>query len=667
MIKSKKQYFMTYDAEDLVSELSQFDEHYYSAQQNPIFKMWLRNTYSYYSTVIDAETWTTSLSFAGDQGELVKMSVPQARSLLRQLLTLITKNKLSFMALAQKSGKDVTESKRIANALAVDVIKREKLDVQVEDLVERGLVQGTSFLCTRWRSDRGRAVAVNEMGGEGEDSSQQVIYEGDVEVAVASVFDVLFDYSIQRWDDLNWARVRVKRNRWDLIAQHPELEEHIIKLPSICKDLSDTSAVQFRNDDFVYIYEVWHKPTPALPLGRLLAYGDKKTILHDDINKFSKIPIEPFKPEMIDGYGYGYPMLSNLLPAQEMLDHSYSCIATNQSALGVQNISIPRNSAINVQQLYGMNFFEYTPQTESGGGEPKPLDLLKSAPELFKLPETMLGAMQQMSFVNAAVRGELPASTSGVAIATLTTNALEFLNSYTKSLQTVLQNTMQNVNIAYQKFATTERMVTLLGKNQQSAIKSFKADILAPITGYQMESVNPLMQTMAGRLDISEKLIQQGLVTNVQGYVSVLDGQPMSQLYETELSENDLIETENQKMEEGEQVLALSTDLHPLHIRKHKALLNDPDIRADAERTGMILGHIEQHNQLAKNTDPMLQAMAATGQMPQMPPPPGPPQGGEPPRQQSQSGEQEAPGELGGEIEDAQPSMEGAEDLLGRA
>lgn len=661
MIKSKKQYMMTYDAEDLASELSQYDQYYFSAQQNPVYRMWIRNTYSYYSTILDADTWTTSLNFIGEQGELVKMSVPQSRALIRQLLTLITKSRLSFMALAQKSGKDVTESKRIANALAVETIKNERLDVLNEELVERGLVQGTSFLCTRWRSDKGAPIAVADIS----DERQQVVYEGNAELSVASVFDVLYDYSIQRWEDLNWARVRVKRNRWDLIAQHPELEEELIKLPSVVKDLTDTSSIQFRNEDYVYIYELWHKPTPALPRGRFMAYGDKKTILHDDINRFGKIPVEQFKPEPIDGYGFGYPMLSNLLPAQEMLDHSYSCIATNQSALGVQNISIPRNSNINVQQLYGLNFFEYTPQSDSGGGEPRPLDLLKSAPELFKLPETMLNNMQQMSFVNAAVRGELPASTSGVAIATLTTNALEFLNSYTKNLQSVLQNTMQNVNIAYQKYATTERMVTLFGKNQQSAIKSFKTDILAPITGYQMESVNPLMQTMAGRLDISEKLIQQGLVTNVQGYVSVLDGQPMSQLYETELSENDLIETENQKMEDGEEVLVLSTDLHPLHIRKHKALLNDPDIRADAQRTATILQHIEQHNQLAKNTDPMLQAMAATGQMPQMPPPPqaiepkqsgGAPVGGD---EQQQDG-------MIGEIEEAQPTMERAPDLLGR-
>jgi hypothetical protein len=658
-VRSKKQYIMTWDAEDLASELDQYNRRYVSEAHNPIFKMWIRNTYSYYSTILDAQTWLSSLNFVGEQGELVKMSVPQARALVRQLLTLVTKTKLAFSALAQKSGSDVTESKRIANALATQTVKTQQMDLLVEDLVERALVQGTSFLCTRWRSDKGKPVAIADL----EDGKQQVVYEGDIEISVSSVFDMLYDYSIENWADQNWARVRVKRNRWDLIAQHPELEAPLMKIPSICRDLSDTSSVQFDNEDMVYVYELYHKPTPALPRGRFLAYCDSKSILHDDINKFNKIPIEQYKPERIDGYGFGYPMLSNLLPAQEMMDHSYSCIATNQSALGVQNIAIPRDSGINVQQLYGMNFFEYTPQSEKGGGEPKPIDLLKSAPELFKLPETMLSNMQQMSFINAAVRGELPAGTSGVAIATLTTNALEFLNSYTKNLQVLLKETMQTVNVAYQKYATTERLVVIAGKNNQASIKAFKAEQLEPITGYEMEAVNPLMQTMAGRLDISEKMIQQGLVTDIQSYVSVLDGQPMNTLIATELSENDLIATENEKMENGEKVLALSTDKHPIHIYRHKELLNDPDIRADAERTALILEHIEEHNQLAKNTDPMLQAMAATGQMPPLPqgPPPGP----------APQPEMMAQGDIGQaaegpQIEKALPSSERAPDLLGR-
>lgn len=662
MTKSKRQYFMTFDAEDLASELESYHSGYLSAAQNPVYKMWLRNNYAYYSTVLDAQTWISALNFAGEQGELVKMSIPQARSLIRQLLTLVTKQKLAFNAIAEKAGVDVTEEKRIANALAADAVESQRLDIVTEDWVERGLVMGTSFLATRWRSDRGKPVMVNTT----ESGEKQLLYEGSIEITSHSVTDLTYDYSIERWEDLNWAEVRVKRNRWDLIAQHPELESEITKLPSVNSGHDHGSTFAGKNDDMVWVYELWHKGTPSLPQGRFMAYSDKKTIYADEINRFGKIPIEQFKPEPIDGLGFGYPMLSNLLPSQEMFDHSYSCIATNQSSLGVQNISIPRNSNMNVHQLDGMNYFEYTPQDIQGGGRPEKLDLLSSASELFKFPEALLGNMQQMAFINAAVRGDLPAGTSGVAIATLTTNALEFLNGYTKAVQVGLQNTMMNVLLAYQKFSTTERVVTITGKNNQNLTKTFMGDKLKPITGFKLDSVNPLMQTIAGRIDIAEKTLDKGLVKDLQSYVSILDGQPMNTLYKSELSENDLIESENAMLEEGKPVIALSADSHPLHIFRHRSLLNDPEIRMSADRVKIIQEHMIEHLQLSKDTDPMFAAMAATGRMPEMPPGGAPMQAPPPEMGDGEMDGTMSDTAMGPPTENAQPETETAPDLLGR-
>ena len=558
----------------------------------------------------------------------------------------------------------------IADGLSAEIVDTQKLDTKQDRLVESALILGCSYVSARWRSDRGNPVAVNDL----ENDQKQVIYDGNLEIAVHSVFDMTYDYTTQNWEDLDWVEVRVKRNRWDLAAQFPELATDIKKLPGIQHDVRSGSDNGRVSDDMVYVYEMYHKPTPSLPRGRMLIYSCKKTIYYDDVNIYGVIPIEQYKPEPIEEMSFGYPMLSNLLPAQEMLDHAWSCIATNQSSLGVQNISVPRNSDINVQQLYGMNFFEYTLQSATGGGKPEKLDLLSSAPELFKFPELMLTNMQQMSFINAAVRGELPAGTSGVAIATLTTNALEFLNSYSKSLQSVLEKTMYHSINAYMRFAKTERIVSITGKNFQTFNKPFTGDVLKPIKGIKMDSINPLMQTIAGRIDIAEKTIQQGLVKDIQGYVSILDGQPLNKLYETELSESDLIASENDRMEQGEQVMALSVDNHALHIMRHKTLLNDPKIRMDSPRAAQIQEHIEQHLMLQRSTDPVLMIMANTGRAPDpMAMGAGAPMEGPPPQEQqpmATEGESVPVSEGiagGAEPELAKPATGEAPDLLGRA
>lgn len=624
MTMNARDYFMTWESEDLAARLIGLNQRFYGASFNPIWQMWQRNTYAYYSTVLDAQSWFTALQFVGEQGELVKMSVPQARSLIRQLVTLVTKQKLAFLGLAKTEGAEVTENIRICNAVCEEVVEKTKLDLLCEQFVEDGMVTGTGFIKTTWRSDLGAPIAVV-------DEDERVVYEGDIEITVPHIMDMLYNFQIPRWEDLDWAQVRVRRNRWTLIAQHPELKEALMKLPAVSTELRSRSYMGFDDNDTVYIYEMYHKPTPSLPRGRILIYGDAKCVLYDDVNNYGCIPIEQYKPEAIKGLNFGYPMLSNLLPAQEMYDHEFSSIATNHGAMGVQNVTAARGSDINVEALGGMNYIFYTPQDIPGGGKPEPLNLLQDSPNSLKFAEILLANMQQISNINAAVRGEIPQSSSGVAIATLTTNALEFLTSYTKSMISCLERTMYHSVTAYRKFARTERLVRMTGKNFQSFTRKFNPEDLDPIVGVKIQTINPLMQTMAGRVEIADKAIERGLVQNMQEYVSILDGEPLNKLFQPQSSQNDLIQSENDALMDGTEVIVLSTDNHPRHIMMHSTLLNDPIVRADGQRVNLILNHILQHLELAKNTDPVLMAMVQTGQMPPMPPPGMAPPGMAPP------------------------------------
>lgn len=630
---SATEYWMTYDAEDLADKLESNHQLFMTDSYNPVYSMWVRNNYAYYSTILDAQSWFTALNFAGEQGELVKMSVPQARVLIRQMVTLLTKQKLAFNAIARVQNSDVTEAMRIANAIAAEVVQKQNLDIKAEHLVERGAALGTSFIKTTWRTDWGNPRVVQKR----EDGSSAVLYDGDLEITTPSIFDVIYNFKIDNWDFVPWADCRVKRNRWDLIEQHPNLETEILRLPG-CEDYANQNSIVESpyERDMVYVYEMYHRPCPALPQGRMLFYSNSKTIYRDDVNKYGTIPIEQFKPEPIEGIGYGYAALSNLLPSQEMLDNSYSCQATNQSALGVLGVMRPSGGNINVQSLYGMNFFDYPARPDMpNGGKPEVLNLYKPSPELMKFPELLLKNMQQMSFINDAVRGELPASTSGVAIATLTTNALEFLSSYSKCLKITLEKTMMHAINAYRRFAQIERMVTMTGKNFQQFQRSFTGDVLDPINQIEMQEINPMMQSLSGRIEIASNALKEGMIKDLQGYVSILDGQPLSRLFDTELSQNDLIQSENDRMVQGEMVKAIATDNHALHIMKHNTILNDPQIRLNSpEIAQAVQQHMLEHLELQKMTDPMLMAMANTGLVPQMAPGMGempPPDGGQPP------------------------------------
>lgn len=587
---------------------------------NPISQAWIRNTMSYYSHVLDPNSWDTSLVFEGEQGELVKMLVPQARSLIRQTITLISSQKLAFKTLAKNTGKDVMSDVRLGDAICDATVEDQRLDIKGEELLENALVLGAGFTKTTWNTSAGSPFA--------QDGDGSVIHKGGIEVSIHSPTDVYYEHKMGDWQKMDWVEVRVKMNKWDLIAQHPALEEEILKIATI----QDSHSVNIYNnqsgmeDDYIYCYELYHKPTPAMPQGRMLFYATEKTVFYDGINQYGCIPIEPCMPEKFSGSFLGVPAFSSLMPVQEMMDICFSAIGTNNANLGVQNVMSPRGAAVSVEQIEGMNWISYTPQNIPGGGEPKALQLTQSAPETFKFLDVLHSHLQQLANSSPALRGNPPPGvTSGTAFATLSANAIEFMKGTSKAYFNCMQKTMWHAINATQKFAKIPQEVVMKGKNNMAQTREYTGDDLKNIHSISITLQNPIMQTLAGRIEVTDKLMQSGMLKTPQDYFTVMDGGDVKSLTGNETTETDLVEAENEMLSEGEEVLALWSDNHPYHVRKHKKLLDDPNVRLYSDKIEAIQNHILEHGRLAKETDPFLYGMAQTGQMPQMPqagPPP---------------------------------------------
>lgn len=632
-----REYWFTLSEKEVVNRLMEGNYQWAAYASNPISQSWFRNAMAYYSCMLTPSEWRSALSFAGDQGELVKMTVPQARSMIRQVLTLVSKKKLNFKAVCDADIYTTTQTAKLGDSLATHIVKTQQLDLKREVALEEACVYGAGYYKVSWRSDRGEPFSQNPNGS--------LTYTGDIEISNPDVYDMMFDPRTPNWKDLDWVQVRVKRNRWDLIAQHPELADDVADLPSITEatDYQLWQGSLAANDDLVWVYEVYHKPTPAIPQGRMLMYSNDKCIFFDGANKYGCIPVIQLKPEGILGMGHGYPLLSSILPAQEMFDHSMSAIATNQSALAVQSVLCPRGANISNTSVGGMNWIMYDDRSAEGGGKPEALQLTQSAPETFKFAESLKAEMQEIVNLNNAIRGNPPAGASGTMVATLSANALEFMDGLSKSDQAALEQTMELAFGVYQAFAQVEQKMNVYGKNDQVSQKTFTGKDLSNVKNIRMTVSNPMLQTVGGRVDLADKLLAAGLLTDTKKYYAVLEGAPESALFDNDLSSEDLIQSENEMLHEGKPVQALMTDIHPEHIRCHVSLLNDPEVRMNSPIAQAVLAHVQEHIQLAETGNPFLQAMVVTGKMPEggMQPPPQP---------------QQAPTQSGGDSQAAGPA-----------
>ena len=624
-------YWLHKSSSEVASYMSDYDSTWYSLTGNTFRQAWIRNYIAYYSPLVNQSGWDTSLLFQGVQGELIKMYTPKARVYISKTVSILTKQRLAFQAMCQTRGGDVVETAKLANALSDQIIDTQRLDLKVRQALECAMVTGCGFFETIWRTDRGQPWSRDEQGN--------LIFTGGVEITTPTIFDVTYDVLSPYWETMSWCKTRVIDNRYDLIAQFPHLETEILALPSI-REYNSTSSWLDRsldNDDLVYSNRLYARPSAALPKGRLMIYGDEKTIYTDGINIYGTIPVEPLMPETMLGTAIGYPLLSNLLPSQEMYDNSISAIATNQAQFAVQSVTIPRGSNVNVNELNGMRFIAFTPQNVPGGGKPEPLQLSQSAPETFKFIEMLDKNQQDLSGIGGILQGNPPPGvTSGTAIATVTANALESNDGPGKAYSICLEKTMMHAVNSFRLFAKIPQQISYKGRNGSVRHDNFTGEQLAGISGIKMIATNPMMQTISGRVEIATQLMQIPQEFWPK-YTSIIEGRPLQEIYQPQLSSEDLIQTENDALMRGEPAQALATDDHPAHIQAHAGLLNEMSVRSNGHSVQNILNHMMEHYNLAKTTDPELSAMVRTGKMPDIPqqqaptgPPPGPPAGGPP-------------------------------------
>lgn len=658
-------WFADPEVKDVVNKFIEYDDPNTLWATNPMWPVFYRNYYTYYSTVIEPQTWESGLIFKGKQGELIKVLIPMAKSLTQQIIDTATKQKLAFMCMSDSTAQNVIETGRLGTALCKQVVREQKMDLKWANALEHEFVTGLGFLYVKWRTDKGPIWAMvpssqtsinpqketeqldegmEEMDGQEVRGASLVdppaademtpIYKGDVEITTPTVHDVLFDPNICDPDDWQWVRVREIHNRWDLIAQFPDLKLSLLQLPSVRTSLAGaytTGNFSPTDDDMVYIYAIYHKPTPALPKGRMVVYGDIDTILFDGDNFYGELPVYVSRGRPIPLSSYGDPFFSNLIAAQEMLDTMVSAVCTNNSSFAVQNVAHPKGSGLQVEQILGMNFFGYTPMAGiPGGGKPEPIQLTQSAAETYKLADLLEKYLMDLSRVNAALRGAPPSGvTSGTAIATLTATAIESIESVTKASRVNLKRAMMGALNCYRRFGSVKRDIEIAGIGDQATTKQFVGSDLDPIRSIELTEINPLMQTLSGRVEIAKDLMANGMIRNMKGYFNVLNGAPVSEIYKDELSQEDLVNRENEHMLNGEPVRVINVDDHAYHIMMHAMALNDPKIRMDDAISGPFLDHILEHYEAMRTMDPMLAGVILTGKMPdpamlaqaQMPPP----------------------------------------------
>jgi hypothetical protein len=625
--RSNNQYFGADKAEDLVSYLNKKGQTWYgnlstSKYLDKLKKSWLSYHGNFYEN-------SHEVSYGGEVGELVNLPVNHYKNIANNIITMITATRPAFQAKSINTDYESQVQTKLANGLLEYYLREKRLEKHLKTAVEYAVVMGAGYVKMEWDASEGEIydyIDIDESTVAGYDSEGDPVdengkkiaafpvYEGDVKFSTLSPFDVVFDSTKEDSMQHDWVLIRTFKNKYDLIAKYPELEEEILQIPTKSDRSRYRVALNALDETVdVPVYEFFHKRSPALPNGRYVLYLSEDCILMDTAMPYRRLPIYRISAGEMLGTPYAYTAMFDLLPLQDAVNSLFSTVLTNQNAFGVQNILNPRGNDIRVNQVEGgLNFIEYNPVVAGGGdGTPKPLNLTQTPAEIFNFMQILIQQMEIISGVNSVVRGAPEKNLrSGSSLAMVQSQALQFMSGLQQSYIMSIEDVGTGLVELLQDFATVPRIAQISGISNKPKMEEFSGKDLEGITRVIVDVGNALSQTTAGRLQMADGMMQMGLIKTPEDYFSVINSGRLDVLTENQDDENLLVRAENERLVSGEtQVIASQIDQHAYHIKKHRSVIADPDLRLDAELVDRVVAHIQEHIEMLRTTGPALLAI----------------------------------------------------------
>lgn len=592
-------------------------EYYDDLKETGLLDVMERSYRAYYGGKVSGNVANTQLFYAsalrsgGKSGEKTIVKVNHFRNLIEHVHHLVTSNKPVTQAKSANTDYKSQSQTMLANGL-LDYYWREKnVERHVSDATETMLIYGLAFVHAPWNPSMGKETGADMQSGK-------TLHEGDQEYYVLAPMDAIGDPSIKNGKE-TWRILRGQENRWDLAARYPKHKDAILEASALDPLDDESPTFQLRggnepkNEDLVRIKTFYHAKTGAMPNGRLTIYL-QDVILFDGYLPYDDIPVYKMCAKKIADTIYGYSMAFDLLGIQEGVDELNTALMSNNKTLALQSIWIKDTDKLNVSTLGGgMKVMKSEEKPES-------LQLTQSAPETYTYKDSLTSDMETISGVSATMRGNPEASLkSGAALALVVSQSVQFSSSVEESVYRLVEDLSMALIKNFRDFSTTNRVINIVGEANRSFAKEFdpKGE-LSQINRVLCERVNPMSKTIAGRVEIANNLLQQGMIENPKQYIMVLTTGQLDPVVEAREHKLLNIRAENEELRNGREVIAIATDNHADHIMEHATVLDSPEARRDPNIVSIVLAHQAEHIRLWRETDPAI--LMVTGQQP--PPPP---------------------------------------------
>ena len=646
------QYFATLSGEEFAAEVMQRVEHFdeYLTFSGKL-QLWQRCYDLYYRGLN-----INGLMALGEKKEFTGIHINHFRNILRHILVTTTGVRPIFEPRAVNSDYKSRAQVHSCQYLLDYYYDNQDVETLVDTAVESALVFGEGFSVPVWDKFAGgmsgmRPVFDPATGQPMMDPAGNMVemptYAGDLRLRNVMPQNVIRDPAAESFGTTPWVIIREAVDRWDLAARYPKHKDDILAATSKHDKWKDMKLGQWntysRNynetSNDVYVYTLYHRITPAMPVGRVSVVLDDQTLLADSSLEelgLPDIPVHRVVAGEVQDSPFGYSVSFDLLALQDLYNLLASTIATNQSNFGVACVQGLKGSGFEVTEVTrGLMFIQFT----NPAGKLEPLQLGGTPAEIFNFLNTLDGLFETLSGVNSVARGNPEASLkSGAALALVQSQHIEFTKDLQKSYARLVSSIGTTFVRYFKKNVTSPRIAAIVGKAGRSYLREMAGSELERIDRVEVDMGTYLSRTPAGRVNLAEQLARANMIETPEQYLTVLSTGRLEPITYNRQATLDLIQEENEEILMGNNPPVMITDNHPLHILEHNSVSSNVEARKQPEVMQAFAAHMQQHIDMLKQLPPELAALL---KMPAL-------QGGPAPTQGAPGAEPQSPTGIGG-------------------
>ena len=540
----------------------------------------------------------------GENGEFLNININEFRTGLQHIKSLILSQKITLSPSATNTDTDALSQSLLGKNIMSHYSKKLKVDLLMDTSIDLANLYADMYALTEWDVTQGSVFMQDELG--------QKVYEGDPKITLFAPHMVAIDPMNPVSD---WHICMIKGNKYELAALYPEYAQEIEKQEMQPRYVFDAQInLSKYTGDTIYYFKFFHKDCPLVPGGRQVTYINDNIVLEDKTLEDLPYPVTKFQVSAVEDSPFGYTGAFDGIQISQANNKVYSTIITNESKFGIKPILFPKGCDIEpIDVAGGAIGVEYDPTA----GIPSVLDLLATSDQTFGLGAMLTSKLDITFGINDVTKGQAPKDIkSGSGLALLQSMSVQYNSTLQKNFVVFLEELFTNLLYLLQKKVTNDRLVEIVGKDQQMYTKQWSGESLKGFHKVVVELGDPATDTAVGRQQMADNLLQYGEIS-MNEYFQVRQTGNAGIAINDSVSHAMLISREDEMMMEGVKPIISKSDLHRDHFKKHKCLLDQPEIRENPLKAAIILAHMQEHEDMLKMLtvqDPAFLEMS--GQMP---------------------------------------------------